>query len=700
MFKLNKKELFIVFLIFLLAFGIRAHLMKYELMFEFDTYFHARAASYIIQGNFTEIDPQAYWQKPNGQPFGSSQLFFWYFTALIYKIFTLNAPYNKELWIFFVKLLPALFGALTAIAMFYLGKEFFGRKAGYASALIAAVVPAFVYRTMAGFFEDDSLGFLWLVIGLVFLARAIKEPELKKQNYFNAILAGIFFGIMAWTWGFFEFIPILLTAYIFSGLILFYLVKREQLKEFIALNLISFFVFAVLATIKDKGYWFFVAVDNVLNLLNINNSSNIFIFGFFILILAFFVFLLMQASKNVKIRSPFILVCLLYIFLLGVAFIIFDPLTIFKPKFVATDVLSATIGEESFGLPNFPHKYNLLIVIPILALILIPYRILKDKEKMHLSLIAFFWIAFSLILAFYKLKYTYLFGLPIAIGAAFLSFEFFKSFDKPKLFETKFVALMFSFLLLTGIAAGTMFVSKNYPHIETSQAYWKPALNWIKENTPKNAKFFNWWNYGHWLTFIGERTALIDNRNADLEADSNFASFITALNLKDAIKIMQYYKPDYVIVEHELFQSSGSLLVYAFWTTNTSDPRIASIAPGFFGFSMPCSKENNLFKCSGNTLSEQQMNSIKAEWHSEPDDVIQGQIPAWYYRNKDNSAIFLLGPNSNKAMLARLWFNEPKAMQFFEEVYSNYGLKIFKVKPIAFTVNLNSIDESLDTNST
>ena len=162
--KINKKEVFIVLLIFLLAFGVRGHLMKYDLMWGFDSYYHARIAGEVIQNlSVPESDPLAYYQLEE-RTVPKSGAFFWLFTAGIYKIFTFGAEYEKELWIVFVKVLPAFFGALISASMYFFGKEMYGKKAGIVMAFFAAVVPSFVYRTMAGFFEEDSLGFLWLVI--------------------------------------------------------------------------------------------------------------------------------------------------------------------------------------------------------------------------------------------------------------------------------------------------------------------------------------------------------------------------------------------------------------------------------------------------------------------------------------------------------------------------------------------------------
>ena len=40
---------------------------------------------------------------------------------------------------------------------------------------------------------------------------------------------------------------------------------------------------------------------------------------------------------------------------------------------------------------------------------------------------------------------------------------------------------------------------------------WKDAMNWIKENTPKEAIIASWWDYGYWITTLSDRTTLADN---------------------------------------------------------------------------------------------------------------------------------------------------------------------------------------------
>ena len=40
---------------------------------------------------------------------------------------------------------------------------------------------------------------------------------------------------------------------------------------------------------------------------------------------------------------------------------------------------------------------------------------------------------------------------------------------------------------------------------------WTDAMQWLRENTPKDAVIASWWDYGYWISTLGERTTLADN---------------------------------------------------------------------------------------------------------------------------------------------------------------------------------------------
>lgn len=40
---------------------------------------------------------------------------------------------------------------------------------------------------------------------------------------------------------------------------------------------------------------------------------------------------------------------------------------------------------------------------------------------------------------------------------------------------------------------------------------WSQALQWIRQNTPENSVIISWWDYGYWITVMGNRTTVADN---------------------------------------------------------------------------------------------------------------------------------------------------------------------------------------------
>jgi len=55
--------------------------------------------------------------------------------------------------------------------------------------------------------------------------------------------------------------------------------------------------------------------------------------------------------------------------------------------------------------------------------------------------------------------------------------------------------------ILSGGSSFTQFASDD----------WIDATLWLKENTPENSVVASWWDYGYWITTLGERTTLVDN---------------------------------------------------------------------------------------------------------------------------------------------------------------------------------------------
>ena len=205
----------IIVLIFILGFAARSHLLKYDYMFEFDTYWHLRATEYTVKGELGSGDPLGYYNDRGieDQSYSRQPKLLWYFTAFVYTVFTLGSGFNKFLLMDFARLMPVIFGALISVLMYLLGKELFNKKAGIAMGIVAATIPAFVYRTMAGFYEEDAFGFLWLVAGFIYLAKATKNMENTRKHLTQTLIACVFFSLMIITWKAYLLIPLIVGFY-------------------------------------------------------------------------------------------------------------------------------------------------------------------------------------------------------------------------------------------------------------------------------------------------------------------------------------------------------------------------------------------------------------------------------------------------------------------------------------------------------
>ncbi len=633
----------IAVLIFVLGLGIRAHILRYEYMFEFDPYWHLRATSYIVQGNLPTNDPLGFYQQ-GGTTYDIWPQFLWQFTAGVYKLTTFGAAYDKWLLMDYARWLPAIFGALIAMFMFFLGREMYNTKTGVAMGVMAATVPAFVYRTMGGFFEEDSLGFLWLVLGFIFFVIAIKNRHKLLNWIIYSIIGAFFFWLMAITWNMFLLIPLVLLAYFFTMLIYMWLKKihKKEILAFSKVFLFCFLLFSISTTIYNGTGWINRTSEYITNYLPVSEDN------------------IGRVNKTLVEEQ---------------------------------DVIGATVGEENTGKQFFLEKYSLLVVIPFLALLVIPFYFIfgkyKNKEKDHeeqkhnnidyFVLIIFYWILITGFMAWTKLKFTYTLGLPIAAGFGFLFFWATENIEYKSINLKRTFVIISAIFLIGAIAAGTFFVMSKVPPIH-EEKNWQNAMFWVYDNTPTDAKIFNWWDQGHWIAYFSERKISTDNTNSDAKATSDFGLFMISEDINQSKQILKKYDSDYIMVESSYLTRMGSFAIYGYWTTNFSDPRITK----YYGISMNCYKQVTpitgavSYNCQGNSFPESELNKIKTEYHTTPDQVMNG-IPVYLYKEKDNSKIYLFNAATNKTIFTRIWFKDKTLEPIVDLAYSSGDVRVYKV---------------------
>lgn len=76
-------------------------------------------------------------------------------------------------------------------------------------------------------------------------------------------------------------------------------------------------------------------------------------------------------------------------------------------------------------------------------------------------------------------------------------------------------ALLVIFMLFSAQGFYQMSISSAqgyYPSAYNQQ--WQKAMSWVRDNTPQDAVFGHWWDYGYWIQTIGERATVLDGGNA------------------------------------------------------------------------------------------------------------------------------------------------------------------------------------------
>ena len=134
------------------------------------------------------------------------------------------------------------------------------------------------------------------------------------------------------------------------------------------------------------------------------------------------------------------------------------------------------------------------------------------------------------------------------------------------------VALLLLPLIYSGSGASDVFtITDTPPTILTGGASfgtptgdWTDALSWIRNSTSPDAVIAAWWDYGYWISTVGERTSLADNATIDSERIERLADmFISAPD--DAWRDLRDLDADYVLVfvAGQLLQSESPVPLYS-----------------------------------------------------------------------------------------------------------------------------------------
>jgi len=209
-------ELSILILILTLAFTIRLLPLRWGYyLSEFDPYFQFRITDHIVQNGFLSYttwtnDPMSWWPWGRDVPHTSfpalgltAAAFYSILNALGVPMVPMFAtdPLSANPVYNFVIIFPAIMAVLTCIVIYFFGKDIGGKETGLFAALFLAINASYIGRTSLGFFDDETIGILGILLVGFFFLRSIDAERPLKQSFIYAIAAGLSLGYLFGGWG-------------------------------------------------------------------------------------------------------------------------------------------------------------------------------------------------------------------------------------------------------------------------------------------------------------------------------------------------------------------------------------------------------------------------------------------------------------------------------------------------------------------
>ncbi|GBE18412.1 oligosaccharyl transferase STT3 subunit [archaeon BMS3Abin16] len=553
--KIKGKRLYILLgLIVTLGFIIRYNPFLHRLTLS-DTYYQfSIVKSILLNGRAPASLTLA--DYPGGKNLLNDPLLLPYFIAYTYKFLQ---PLGVSLTSYMVAF-PAFFGALAAVPLYFLAREFFDTKTAVLTSLVYVVLPASIDRTFAGLVEKESLAAITVLIWLYLFIRSAREFDLSSRKTLALpVLSGIFMGLSFLTWRGVAYFSLLIAL-----TILIQLVRGVDKKQAYSLAIMVFSGYLLLIIIQPAEFTFqkfflyyrfapltylsLFAVASTLSI-DVNRYSkkkveSRYVVGLFLCLFILSIFLFNLQSEISEILKS--LVNLLR-----------------GDKVVATEIQRAA----SAGYTISKNPFSFLILFIPLGLY---YYIAESKRDFRFNnLFVLVWFITAGYASILKIR---LFFILAPVAAMMIAYGFFKVLDEAGKRTTlegeeksgSMAAILVVILILSiyGTISSEVGFARGLKEYQSERVgHWENALTILKEISPENALVVAWWDYGYVIQGVGERATIADPGGGETRW-KDVARILTS-NEDDALEIIKKYNeenvPVYVIVSFEEFTLANTI---------------------------------------------------------------------------------------------------------------------------------------------
>jgi dolichyl-diphosphooligosaccharide--protein glycosyltransferase len=436
----------------------------------------------------------------------------------IFNFFGLRIPLYEICYFF-----PAIMGGITVLLTYYLGKEIHDRGTGLIAAFFLAFNPGYMQRTMAGFFDNETIGVFATLLTFLFLLKGMRTGK-----FFFSILSGLSLGYLSLSWGGYQFvyliipilciILILVDKYNQNILITYAVVEGTGLLIFSIYT--GFNVNSLFSDLETGGIFLFTIILVIFHVIQSKRSDHPNLYKNLINTLKWGLIPVLAILAVVIWVAPDIIP-----FGFGARF-----QTILNPLYRENISLVASVAEQ------MPSPWSVFYYNSLIPLILTPLGVYFCFKLLNAPEI--FLIAFVLLMFYFTgsmIRIILIFSPAVSLMGAYglvSILNIFGSFlgerregvsrkRKRQLkgtvgnSEVLAIFMIVGFLGVAQVVHATDISVEQFSFSQISPAGvvhdWEESLMWMRSNLQGTDVVVSWWDYGYWLTPIGNVTTVNDN---------------------------------------------------------------------------------------------------------------------------------------------------------------------------------------------
>ena len=547
-----------------------------------DPWYHIRTVEYMVE-NYPAVfpfDPWTYFPYGSSSSTGYGGLFD-QIIATVALIVGLGDPSARQVELV-AAFAPVFFGAATAIPVYLLAKKLTDRWVALLAPFSLALVGGqFLNRTTFSNVQHQAAEAFFVAVAVLGFVVAVERAYSEKptvahlKDFDLKPFSGAFIGALGMALYLLTWPP---AVYIAVPLGLFVVIQmvRDHLNgsstEYLALT--SFFVFS-LSAIPFLVYTILLGQIDIIagTTFSILQPAVLFVTGVGSLVLHY-IGSYLGKNEYAKTTFPAVVVGIFavgFVFLWLTGFIsLFENLVSRMYSFGAlASEGSLTVSEvQPADLTNSVEDYGLLIIIAGAGLVFLLVDIIRENSPVKMAVL--FWSINMFTAYFTQIRFGYYLAVSVAVLVAYAIYRVVQLTDLEEMdIESvdditnikgyqiiALILILFLFLPVNVVAIG------NNPNMQPAWGsvnaggtdYWQQdGLSWMEGNTPEISMEYNedwetpededfdynveespiegdygvmsWWDYGHWITHIGER---IPNANPFQEGNIVSSLFFTS----------------------------------------------------------------------------------------------------------------------------------------------------------------------------